>query len=79
MVSFKVLNGTVWSCQTVPTPLSLKTFHSIYLKDFQLPEKNPEDRKEEIGKRQEEIRNSREGKDNIADFIEFKGNFHHKL
>lgn len=30
-------------------------------------------------KRQEEIQNSREGKDNIAEFIELKGNFHHKL
>lgn len=51
-------------------------FHSIYQKDFQLLEKNPEDRKEEIRKRQEEIQNSREGKDNIADFLELKGNFH---
>lgn len=48
-------------------------------KGLPISRKNPEDRKEEIRKRQEEIQNSREGKDNITDFIDFKGNFHHKL
>lgn len=60
----------------MPTSLSLKTIHSIYLRNFRLPEKT-EDRQR--GNKKTTGRNAIEEEDNNPDFIELKGNFHHKL